>query len=186
MRRKLGGEPGLLEDYKVKRFEVRTMISNGNGANVDDTNDGKDLHARADYFVTDTVSAGAFTTAGDFSYAKKARWGANLRWVQDAYLARIEAVRAQDAGTVSNGWTADAAYRIHEFQPVLRYDGLAKRNGFTSSAVTGGMNYYLMDHHTKIQLSYTRVMDMNGGTGSYSPVKNQNGSLWILAFQASI
>lgn len=179
-------EPGAMLSYKWKELKVSSMISNGQSPNVDDITNRKDLHFRAEYPVLESLKAGAFTTLGDYSYGNRGRWGANLRYNENGVLVRLEGVRANDPGTNSNAWTADAAYTLTEkFQPALRYDTM-KTGGVTGTAYLLGLNYFLAGHASKVQASFASLKNLSGGYGSPSVLDATKGWVGVLAFQAAI
>ncbi len=184
-------EPGAMLTYKDETARGMLAITNGQGANRDDTNNPKDLHLRAEVDATKAFRLGAFTTASDFSYAQKARWGFNARFNEDDFFARFDVARAQDNGVRSLGMVADLGYSLSaELQPVARYEFLD--NGvFKGKIGTIGLNYYLAKNASKIQAAYSYLTDVKGTSGagsygSYALSPGAKGSLIILAFQAAL
>lgn len=179
-------EPGMMLTWKESFLKASAMVSNGQGTNVDDTNNSKDLTLRLDATPVTWLTLGAFTTGGDFSYKDKARWGANARLNLDQLLLRFEGVRARELNVSSNAWTADAGYTFADtVQPIARYERFD--NGtLTGSASSLGLNYFLLKHNSKIQASYGILNDMAGNSGSYTPSRGVNGTLLTVSFQAAI
>lgn len=178
-------EPGAMLTYKWEQLKVQTMVSNGTGTNADDTTNAKDLNVRAEGKLTDWATLGAFTTAGDFGYYKKGRWGGNLRLSHENALVRFEGIRATDSGVNTNALVADAGYTLGQWQPVARY-GLVNNGIFSAREATLGVNYFVMKHGAKIQAAYTQLTDMTTVTGSPVEAQNRGGGLFQLNFQAAI
>ena len=186
-------EPGVQLNFKSGPFKAALASTNGKGTNVDDlqSENQKDLHLRLDFVPMEKVDVGAWTTAGNSDYAKKARWGANARAGFGPLLVRLEGVRAKDADVYTTGYVADLGYKFGDyFNAVLRYDAIADlvsgAEQFTASAATVGLNYLLAKNNAKIQASYSQLKDMNGGQGSYTPSKGKEGGLFVLAFQSAM
>jgi hypothetical protein len=184
-------EPGAMLTYKEGSVKAFMAAMNGQGTNVDDTNGPKDLHLRLETSAISPLQLGAFTTASDFSYARKARWGLNARFSTDLFLARFDVVRAQDTGVRSMGYVGDLGYSFSTpLQAMARYE-LLDNGVFKGKVATFGLNYYFAKHGSKVQAAYSFLTDVRGtdAAGSYgSYVMNQGakGSLIILAFQAAI
>jgi hypothetical protein len=193
-------EPGAMMTWKHSITALNVMISNGQGPNVDDTTNKKDLNARLDVNAAENLQLGAFTTAGDFSYGHRARWGANARTLIHGITLRAEGVYANDNHVKTKGWVTEGGYAVTPMiQPVVRYDGF-NANGTTADAKSVGLNYYLSKNNSKIQAMYAWLDNMSGSssfsgststTGSYGPSallagSNGHGTLFILSFQAAI
>jgi hypothetical protein len=179
-------EPGLMLVWQEGTWKVSGMIHNGQKTNVDDVNNDKDLSFRVDATPIDMLKVGAYTQAGDYSYGTKARWGANARATFSELLVRGEVVYARDSGVKSVGWVGDVAYQINDhFQPVARIEGF-DNSVFSSTAASFGLNYYFSKNNAKVQAAYTILNNMNGASGSYTPLNDRDGSLFTVAFQAGI
>lgn len=192
-------EPGAMITYTTPAVKLSLMSSNGQGTNVDDTTarNEKDLHFRVDGTLSKEVKVGLFTTAGDSETQNKARYGLNARGAFDALLVRLEGVRASDASVWTTGGVVDLGYQFSDtFQTVLRWDVLegavSGGNMYTAAASTLGLNYLIAKHNSKIQLSYTHLNNMQGGSastvsspGTYAPAQGVTGSTAILAAQAA-
>ena len=179
-------EDGVMLAWKESIYRVNAMVSNGQKGSVDDTNDRKDLSLRADVLPTDRMKFGAFTTAVDSSYGLRSRFGANARFRFDELLVKGEGVIARDSGIGSHGWAVDAGYTLAEkFQPAARWESFDSA-GLGSHAATIGLNYYALNHRSKIQAAYTVLRDMIGASGTYMPAAGSRGSLFILCFQTSL
>lgn len=179
-------EPGLMFTYHENIWRAWAAMTNGQRTNVDDATNSKDLHFRLETAPSDQIKFGAFTTAGDSSYASRGRWGLNSRLNYQDLQIRVEAVHAVDQGIKSNGWDVDAAYRLGErFQPVARYEVV--RNGtFEGNVASVGLNYFYAKHGAKIQAAYSRLSDVSGTNGTYQLSAGKQGSLAVLSFQAAI
>jgi hypothetical protein len=178
-------EPGAMLAWKKDDTQVRAMVSNGQGANIDDTNNSKDLTLRVDQAVGD-LKLGAFTTAGDFRYSRKSRFGANARYTISGLLLRGEAVTANDNGTKSEAWTADAGYQLTErAQPIARIEGYST-GSVTGTAFSVGLNYFVAKHGAKIQAQYTLLDDFSGSSGTYTASSGAKGTLFIVSLQAAL
>lgn len=174
----------------------------------------KDLTVRADLKATEMFSAGVFSYFPATSWAVAGAYGGNIKMmpIEDLVL-RVEGVRGwvygSDGTLARNGWAADAAYQYGNWQPVIRYEmqqqntpGTTNIEGVvTGTAFTLGLNYYMKNHYSKIQLGYTKLAsntsgsnapsivsgsNFNPATGNYSPVASSGGSLVILAMQVAI
>lgn len=192
-------EPGVMVTYTMPSVKFSLMESNGQGTNVDDTTarNEKDLHFRIDGTLSQNVKAGAFTTAGDSETQTKARYGLNARGLFDAILIRLEGVRANDAGVWTTGGVVDLGYQVSDtLQTVMRWDVLEGAVGgggtYTAAASTLGFNYFLAKHNSKLQLAYTHLNNMQGGSasavsspGTYVPAVGVTGSTAILSAQTS-
>ena len=180
-------EPGAMLTYKESNWKATAMISNGQSTNTDDINNKKDLHARLDFSPTKEIKLGAFTTAGDFNYGTKGRWGLNGRLFISDLTVELEGVKANDVGTSSTGWSVDGGYRVTDhFQPVARFDSFNNGGTFTSSNISLGLNYFLSKHNSKIQAAYGILKNMSGSNGSYVPANGTNATLFTLSFQSFI
>ena len=186
-------EPGVQLNFKSGLFKAALASTNGKGTNVDDvqTENEKDLHLRLDYTPMEKVDIGAWTTAGNSGYDKKARWGANARAGLGDLIVRLEGVRAKDLDVYTTGYVADLGYKFGDFfQAVLRYDAIADLvsggQQYTASAATVGLNHLLAKNNAKIQASFSQLKDMNGAQGSYTPVKGKEGGLFVLAIQSAM
>lgn len=192
-------EPGAMITYTTQAVKLSLMSSNGQGPNVDDTTarNEKDLHFRVDGTLSKELKIGLFTTAGDSETQTKARYGLNARGVFDALLIRLEGVRANDASVWTTGGVVDLAYQFSDtFQTVLRWDVLEGAvlagNSYTAAASTLGVNYLIAKHNSKIQLAYTHLNHIQGGSastvsspGTYAPAHGVTGSTAILSAQAA-
>lgn len=179
-------EPGLMLTYRESIWKIWVAMTNGQRPNVDDVNSKKDLHIRLEATPIEGMKFGGFTTAGDYSYAQRAHWGLNTRFIHEDLQIRIDAVHAEDQGVKTNGWNVDAAYSLSSlFQPVVRYELL--RNEVSEGAATSlGINYFYAKHGAKIQAAYSYLSDMSGANGTYQLSHGNHGSLITIAFQAAI
>lgn len=184
----------------------------GNNHNPNSPNK-KDLTIRADMKPTEMFSAGAFAYMPATSWALGGAWGGNVKFMpMEDGVIRFEGVRGWVTGSngplARNGWFADAAYEYGRWQPVVRYEVQQQNNPSTTNVegvVTGtaftlGLNYYMKNHFSKVQLSYTKLGSNTSGsdaatsvtnsfssaTGNYSPVAGTGGSLIITSFQVAI
>jgi hypothetical protein len=182
-------EPGVRLSYGGKGWKAAVMSSNGQGANVDDVDNRKDLHARVEADVGSMVKVGAFTTAGNSRYRDRRRFGSNIRLTAGKFLAQLEGVQARDLGISSTAWTGDLGYSIDDrWQPVLRYDTI-NRIGAVNSRATAcllGLNYGLERHHLRFQAAGGRLRNMSSTNGSYAPSAGKDGNVFVLSFQAAI
>lgn len=180
-------EPGAMLTYKFEGLKFSAMVGNGKGPNTDDDTTAKDLNLRAEVAPIETVRVGLFTTAGDFGYGTKARWGASTRFAMDAILALAEYVEAQDAGKRNRGWAVAAGYTLLDtIQPAARFETLTAKDGVVGTAGTVGVNYLLSRHNAKFAIAYSILADLAGNSGTPKVAKDSSGGLLVLGFQASI
>lgn len=181
-------EPGAMVSYKNDYLQARAMVSNGTGPNMYDFTNRKDLTLRVDAPIAGVASAGAFTTAGDFNYSQHARWGLNGRLDMDNLTVRAEGVHSLTGGEIMNSWNLESGYTIADaFQPVARFEG-ASNDAFTGWAASAGLNYQVVKNHGKVSFSYSYLRNMEGNYGRPTPanLNNAGGSVFNLAFQASL
>lgn len=179
-------EPGVMSTWKHGNVKLSAMVSNGQAANVDDTNNNKDVNARAEFAPDDQLKISAFTTLGDFKYSAKGRWGAGAKFTTGPWLARAEGTHANDSGVKSNAWVADGGYAWNEhFQSAMRIEGVETPSLHARSG-TLGLNYFLAGHRSKIQAAYTALHDLSGTSGSPAVAGGAGGSLVTVNFQAAI
>jgi hypothetical protein len=175
-------EPGAMLTYRMGMLKAWLAATNGCRTNVDDVNGAKDLHGRVEASVVDDLKLGAFTTAGDFGFHRKGRWGGNARYTLDALTLRAEAVRANDFGAKSHGWTGEAAWSLGDrWMPVVRYEAF-RAAGLESDAQTIGVNYLRAGHNSKIQAAFIHLDQMSGSNGTYDISRGSKGNLFVLAF----
>lgn len=185
-------EPGAMLAYTREGWKVRAMVSNGGATNTDDPSGRKDLTLRIDMPVILFLKAGAFTTAGNFSYGKRALFGANASSQWGDLLVRSEYVHSSVPGTTSSGWYADAAYNLLEdsrLQPAVRYENFraeAGGNESSGSSLTMGLNYFVARHHSKIQAAYSILSGMIAPNWTAALSPGRDGGAFVLAFQAAI
>lgn len=181
-------EPGLMVTYKSGILKAQAMISNGMSANVDDTNDKKDLHVRLEAALNNDLLVGAFATFGDFGWDAKGRVGGNVKYSLTDVTIRAEVVQAHDASvTNSTGWMFDVAYMINEnWMPAARFDGIRTSGTFTGHETTVGINYLVRKHNARATFAYSYLNNMSGALGSPSLKSGTTGHLIWLAFQAAI
>lgn len=177
-------QTGAMVSYKVGMVQLQTMISNSGNSNTDDTNTDKDLNFRAVVSPTDLLKFAAFVTAGDFQFYDKGRFGADVRLDYDGFEFRGEYVRAVDQGVGSNAFVVDAGYRLSDlWMPIARYTYFATGS---NSELGLGVNYYLSQFASKIQLAYSYLNNMRGNNGSPALASGATGSVLWLAFQVDI
>lgn len=221
-------QPGAMIVYKADMWKVAGMISNntnslGNNtaiesglAAVDYGNsshpNNKDLTFRFDAKPVDMASLGAFVYLPQYNWGQGGAFGGNIRGTpMEDVLVRVEYVRGwvrSGADTLArNGYVVDAGYQYGDFQPVARYEiqqqGATVGTETTGSAITFGLNYYMMKHTSKVQFAYSILGDNTSGsnvaagnlaagtngspaTGQYAPQKGTGGGLATLAFQFAI
>lgn len=172
-------EPGAMLVLREPSWMLSVMVSNGQGPNASDTNDSKDLSARAEAYPTDEFVLGAFTTMSDFSFRRAAAWGADARWKSDPIYLRVSLVVAQANGLTSMGGVGEGAYWVTDkIQPAVRFEYLSPdisytgKTPITANAATFGVNYYLHGQAAKAQLAATTMARMYGNAGS--PVYDVN------------
>jgi len=176
----------------TKTFNDKVMYSagvfNGAGLNNADTNNGKDLGLRLEYYPVKgaTVAGVGYMSVGDRDEpGAKDRYELDGRYEVGAILIQAEALRARDVGAAGakidgQGAYAAVAYRhATGLQPALRVGFLdpdVDKDDDQQVHFDLGLNYYLQDHQAKGQLSYSRTQ-FGGGTTA--------DNLFILAAQVS-
>ncbi|MDZ4676686.1 MAG: porin [Oligoflexia bacterium] len=198
---------GMMLNGTFGPLQAKLMASNGqpnvnsNAANIDDTNNSKDLNTRLDYKISDAFKAGAFYGQSQAVVGSSTRYGGNLRFKWDELQLRAEGVQAKELDIDRNGMTTEVAYDVSDkFQPALRYENFqvtTDPNTSSSSAYTLGLNYLIHSHNAKIQLAGTVLKNMsstsststagvNVSSGTYNPVAGRDGTLVILNAQMAL
>lgn len=180
-------EPGVMLTYQVSTLKFSAMDSNGQGANIDDTTNPKDLTLRADLSAFEPLNLGVFTTMGDMSYAKKGRWGANARAKLGDFALQSEVAKGNDSGTESTGWALDASYEIDPYyMPVVRVEKFIK-SGVTGLALWYGLNAWVSgSRKAKLQAAFAYLDNISGGNGSPALSSGSKGTLAVLSFQMTL
>jgi hypothetical protein len=207
-------ESGVMLDYNLNPIRVRVMASNGQarpadplnptpvsgsaGTNVDDTDSSKDFHGRVDFAINENFKLGVFGSNSVSTLGHSTRYGGDLEFLMDRWLARLGGVGADELDVDKNGMALDVAYRINDpLQAVVRYENYQRTTAVkgSASAYTVGLNYYLEGNNLKLQLAHTFMNNMSStsgtapatsASGSYSPVADTDGSLTILSVQTML
>jgi len=179
-------DPGAMLSYKYDKIKTSVVMSNGQGANVDDKNDRKDYTGRIEATLPWGFSVGTFALCKEAICDDLNRYGINLNWSSADYFFRAESVNSNASQVRATSYVIDAGYKLtDQWQLAGRYDSLKPNvaNQFTSSAATVGVNYFYSKQNLKLQLNHTQLFNMKGNNGSYSSSADQKGSLIIFAVQ---
>ena len=182
-------EMGIRAAYKTTTWNAATMLSSGRAVSATGEGMANDLHTRVEATPVEGLGVGTFLTLGEFDYSTKGRFGLNGRYrLGDADL-RAEYARSSDKGVPGEGVTTEAGYWVTEnLEPVARYEMFRPNPGFISAskAQTLGVNYYLRDYNTKLQLAGTAMQNMAAPNGSPSASKGVNNKVVTFVVQASL
>lgn len=179
-------EPGVMMTYKWEKAKFYLSGTNGNGNNVNDNTNSKDITGRAEYSFNDNLKIGAWGMAGDWHmYGTKGRYGANARYKMDMWDFQGEAINDHNGGNDRRGFLAQAGYMMDKWQPCAKFEGF-DGNGTNSRGYTVGLNYFLSKSNSKISANYSILRNAAGNAGSPVALQGSNGSLAVLAFQTSI
>ncbi len=179
-------EPGFMMTYKWENAKFYFAATNGQGNNVNDVSNSKDITGRAEYNFNDNFKVGAFVLAGDWHrYGTKGRYGANARYKMNEWDFQGEAINDQNAGSPRRGFVAEAGYMMDKWQPCARFDGF-DGNGTNSRQYTLGMNYFLSKNNSKISANFSKLVDTAGNGGTPVSSAGNHGNLFVVSFQTSI
>jgi len=166
---------GLMALGTWKYADYQLGLFNGEGPNKSDTNDQKDLAGR---FVLkpfpDTSSLKGLQVGSSFyvrptnkTASEKKRIGVEARYENGPFSLKSEFMRGQDAAVPENGWYVQTGYFFHpQWQAIARYEGFDPNERKTDDReydTTVGLNYFLIDKKTKLQLNYIHK-NVLGGT----------------------
>jgi hypothetical protein len=163
---------GLRLAKKFDYFGYSLGIFNGSGLNNFDTNNSKDLAARLEAYPVEglTIAGVAYLSVGDRSQAgTRDRYEGDLRFERWGFLFQSEYIYARDvdsSGTSSSGqgFYAALAYTfIDVLQPIVRvgyFDPNVDEDGTGNNdelwQIDAGLNWYILKHDMKLQVSYSR------------------------------
>jgi hypothetical protein len=175
--------------YKETYWTTALMLSNG--ATFGRTSGAfHDVDARVDLRPTAQLGVGAFATLGnDFNYASKGRYGLNARYKLGKAKFRTEFAHAMDFGKTSDGMDNEIEWDFTEnMETVVRYEFYIPNFGSKalSQAETIGMNYYLRNWNSKLQLSASVMQNMSSPNGTPTLSDGFNNAEVMVALQASI
>lgn len=183
-------EMGLMVGYKTSLYNVASMVSSGRSLSGTGTGMFNDLDTRAELTPTKEFGFGSFVAIGKgFNYSKKGRWGVNTRYTLSSLVLRAEYAQAKDGALQGQGVTTEAGYWITDnLEPVLRYETFSPSQNFGPSgkAETLGVNYYLRDYNTKLQLAASALQNMAAVNGSPAISKGTNTQEVTFVVQASL
>ncbi len=158
-----------------KYADYQLGVFNGEGPNKSDTNDQKDLAGR---FVLkpfpDNASLKGFQVGSSFyvrptnkTASEKKRIGAEARYENGPFSLKSEFMKGQDAAVPENGWYVQTGYFFHpQWQAIAKYEGFdpnERKDDDREYDTTVGLNYFLIDKKTKLQLNYIHK-NVLGGT----------------------
>jgi hypothetical protein len=157
------------------KFMYSAGIFNGTGLNNLDTNNGKDVGLRLEYYPVKglTLAGVTYDSIGNRSDAgAKDRFEGDVRYERDGLLLQSEFIRARDRGktavTTAQGFYGAVAYTLpNKLQPMLRvgyFDPDVKTNVDPATAagsdevtqIDVGVNYLARSNEMKIQAVYSR------------------------------
>ena len=147
-------------------FEYKAGIFNGNGVNISDKNEAKDVAGRLVFFPIKGLGLGSSYYNGYALYGSpdatnhvRNRFGFDLDYVNSDFSMRAEYLKGFDGDTERDGWFAQAGYFLinHSFQALFKYDtynGDIKKTGDIQYNYSIGANYYF-NTLTRLQVCYT-------------------------------
>ncbi|MCC6278698.1 MAG: outer membrane beta-barrel protein [Oligoflexia bacterium] len=198
---------GAQVSYKLDAFRFRAMISNGldtsgnTQANRTDTNRSKEAHGRIDgEFFEKALRVGVFHSGGTYgaptTTVYRSHNGADARFEWEKINVFAAYILGNDDTTKTTGISGQASYKFNEcWQLGLGAESLSYRpDGGTEvvgSAYALGLNYFLLNHNAKIQLSNTWLKNLSGNLGKYQfnatpPTERDASTVTTLAFQMAI
>ena len=157
-----------------KYADYQLGVFNGEGPNKSDTNDHKDIAGRfvlkpfADHSFWKGLQVGSsfYERPSHVTSPVKKRIGAEARFEYDKFSLKSEFMRAQDGAVPSNGWYTQLGYFIApQWQWVTRYEGFdanERASGNQEFDTTVGLNYFLINPTTKLQLNYVHKTVRDG------------------------
>jgi hypothetical protein len=160
---------GLRVTKTFTKFMYSAGVFNGTGLNVPESNPGKDVGLRLEYYPIKGLTIAGVTYDSVFDRKQpgaKDRWELDVRYEKDALLLQAEALKAVDYDATktkigAHGMYVAAAYRLkNNIQPMVRFGALDPNEDAMDDSllhVDVGANYYLQDHNAKLQLAYTRT-----------------------------
>jgi hypothetical protein len=170
---------GVMLASRIKFIGLQVGLFNGQGRNVPDINEAKDLAARltlkpvdwlhvggAYQMGTNTLvevdSTGMYFTDWDFN-----RWGAELTltpwnlWLAAEFMGGADDETSLMTYYLETGWMFELSNTcFYGIQPAMRYehnDLDAGEEGFAETRITGGLNFhFLPDNKAKLAVCYHR------------------------------
>lgn len=176
-------EMGARFSYKAPLWSATSMVSSGRSVSGAGHGMLNDLDSRAELTPLKNLGFGAFVVFGKgFSYTDKGRWGANVRYRRGPASIRSEYAQAKDGARHSRGTTTELGYWITEnFEPVVRYETFN-----SSKAESIGVNYYVREYNTKVQVAGSVMQNMISPNGTPTVEAGVNNKEVTVVLQESI
>lgn len=148
----------------TNQVEYALGLFNGNGTNLSDDNEHKDLAARLVWkpnLPGLALGADLYQGQAGANKADRNRTGLDATYVRGPWTFRGEWITGKDAAVDKRGWYATAVRTLKpNLQAALRYDVYDPNTDVednASDAITGGLTWLLSpDGLTRVQLNYER------------------------------
>ncbi len=116
-------DPGLKLAYKSGSIKAATMISNGQGPNLDDKNTSKDISTRIEATLPYGISTGGYFVATDGYFDDVAKYGVNLEFTQSGFLINAEVANGNNGMLRSRSYSGETSYKLTDrWQLAARYE----------------------------------------------------------------
>ncbi|MBI3602003.1 MAG: hypothetical protein HY209_03825 [Candidatus Omnitrophica bacterium] len=157
---------GVMASGNWKYADYQLGVFNGEGPNKSDTNDHKDIAGRFvlklfpdnNFWKGLQVGSSFYERPSHVTSPVKKRIGAEARFEYDKFSLKSEFMKAQDGAIPSNGWYTQLGYFIApKWQLIAKYEGFdpnEQASGDQEFDTTIGLNYFLINPTTKLQLNY--------------------------------
>ena len=175
-------DQGVLVDGAINPAHLKYTLGvfNGEGPNVNDKNDHKDVAGRlvweVPYVQGLNLGASLYEGKQGAKNVDKDRQGVELRYVHNVYLVKAEYLESTNDKIDSNGWYGLVGYELdaldqiwstnffNKSQAVVRYETYDANVDDRASmdTLTVGLNHALQGNNSKLQVNYLR-MDGRGG-----------------------
>ena len=165
---------GLMALGTWKYADYQLGVFNGEGPNKTDTNDQKDLAGRLVLKpFPDKESLKGFQMGSSFyvrpankTASEKKRLGAEAHYENGPFSLKAEFMKGQDAAVPVNGWYIQTGYFfLPQWQAVSKYEGFdpnERKDDDREYDTTVGLNYFLIEKKTKLQLNYIHKKVIGG------------------------
>lgn len=153
----LNGEADFGLEDKVVEYAIG--LFNGNGINLDDSNESKDIAGRILFFPISGLAFGASQYNGKYSSSEavKTRTGVELTYVPGNFSLKSEYIMGIDGTTEKYGYYIQTGYKFTQaLEAILKYDSYDPNKsvfGDKNDIATYGLNLFL-NKWLKIQVNY--------------------------------
>ncbi len=169
-----GRDIGVALSGKFSGIEYNIGVFNGEGANIADTNQSKDLVARLGFSPFDFLTLGLShyqgksTLFGGDSVVDRDRTGIDIFLVHEQISVRGEYIYARDYQVDKYGWYIQGGYYLapDKIQAIVRYDSYDLNmdiQGDRNDVATVGLNWFF-SKKTKLQINYEHRTEGLTGT----------------------